>query len=263
MKLRIFSAAAAACLLAGCGARPPQSVSLAPYAPAAVPAGAQGDAIRFGRELIVNTRKHLQPYMRANMDCAACHINGGTSARGGDFAGTAAAFPQWNKRARRVITLQDRLAECFLYSMNGRPPAYASREMTALAAYITYLSRGVPLGSKPDPALVLASITLPHADTKSGGALYAQRCSACHGAGGAGNAQYPPLWGSRSFNDGAGMHRLRTMAGFIRYNMPQNAPGSLSDAQSFDIAAFVLSHRRPAFAKARLVSFPAVRADYF
>ena len=28
-------------------------------------------------------------------------------------------FPQWNSRAHRVIALQDRIAECFLYSMNG------------------------------------------------------------------------------------------------------------------------------------------------
>jgi hypothetical protein len=48
-------------------------------------------------------------------------VNGGTVARGGTFVGTYARFPQWNKRSKRVIALQDRLAECFLYSMNGTP----------------------------------------------------------------------------------------------------------------------------------------------
>lgn len=85
----------------------------------------------------------------------------------------------------------------------------------------------------------------------------------CHGANGGGSAQIPPLWGSASFNDGAGMHRLRTMAGFIRYNMPANAPGSLTDRQSFDIAAFVLSHSRPKFDRSKLVEFPAASAAYF
>ena len=38
---------------------------------------------------------------------------------------------------------------------------------------------------------------------------------------------------------------MRTMAGFVRYNMPANAPGTLTDRQAFDVAAFVLAHPRP------------------
>lgn len=226
--------------------------------------GAVGEVVAYGRELILHTRKHLRPYVTANMDCAACHVNAGTKARGGSFVGIAAQFPQWNKRAHRVITLQDRLAECFLYSMNGHPPAYQSREMVAMVAYITDLSRGIPIGTGPDSAFRLAHITAPKpVDRASGGNLYAQRCASCHGAGGGGNDTYPPLWGARSFNAGAGMHRVETMASFIRYNMPQNAPGSLTDQQAFDVAAFVLSHKRPQFQRSRPVSFPQQPASYF
>ena len=252
-----------ACASNGKPAAPQPAVQTAAYDPSAVPGGPVGDAIKYGHDLITDTRKHLGGYVTAGMDCAACHVNAGTKARGGSFAATAASFPQWNKRAHRVIALQDRLAECFLYSMNGRPPAYNSREMVAMTAYITYLSRGVKVGTKPDPSVVLASITLPHPDVKSGAALYAQKCAACHGANGNGTAQFPPLWGPKSFNDGAGMHRLRTMAGFVRYNMPANAPGSLTDRQAFDVAAFVLSHSRPHFDRTRAVTFPAAPANYF
>ncbi len=255
----MLAAACAAVCLSACSASAPASERPAAGAPNA----AVSSLIGYGRTLIVSTRRRMAPYVGANMDCAACHINAGTQARGGSFAGTAASFPQWNQRAHRVIALQDRIAECFLYSMNGRPPAYQSREMEAIAAYITSLSQGVKLGSKPDPAVALASITLPYPNPANGAALYAQKCSACHGAQGAGSAVYPPLWGAHSFNDGAGMHRVRTMAGFIRYNMPQNAPGTLSDRQAFDIAAFVLAHPRPKFVKTRLIAFPPARADYF
>ena len=31
---------------------------------------------------------------------------------------------------------------------------------------------------------------------------------------------YPPLWGAKSFNDGAGKNRLVTMSALVRYNMP-------------------------------------------
>src|SRR5579864_2543083 len=182
--------------------------------------GAVGEMVAYGRELILHTRKHLPSYVTADMDCSACHVNAGTRPRGGSFVGIAAEFPQWNKRAHRVIALQDRLAECFLYSMNGRPPAYNSREMVAMVAYITDLSRGIAIGTGPDPSYRLAKITAPKAPSKiRGGQLYAQQCASCHGAGGSGNGQYPPLWGSRSFNAGAGMHRVETMASFIRYNM--------------------------------------------
>ncbi len=200
----VLLAAVAACSHSqSSGAPPPQPAASGPV----------GDLAAYGRELIVHTRAHMKPYVTANMDCSACHVNAGTKPRGGTFVGIAAQFPQWNKRSRRVITLQDRLAECFLYSMNGHPPAYNSREMIAMVAYITDLSRGTPIGHGPDPGTRLAQFRAQHApDGARGSTIYAQKCSMCHGANGAGNAVYPPLWGSTSFNGGAGMHRVETMA---------------------------------------------------
>jgi len=232
--------------------------------PAPAATGAVGELASYGRELLVHTRAHMKPYVTANMDCAACHVAAGTRPRGGTLVGVAAQFPQWNKRAHRVIALQDRIAECFLYSMNGRPPAYDSREMLALVSYVTSLSRGTPIGTGPDPKTRLAQFSPPHAPSRAHGSqIYTQKCSACHGANGAGNAAYPALWGNTSFNSGAGMHRLTTMASFVRYNMPLNAPGSLSDQDSYDVAAYVLSHERPKFKKSRFVRFPPQRAGYF
>ncbi len=258
----IFCLALAACGGNGSSQAPP--AAQATFDPQAVPSDRVGDLVRYGHELIVNTRAHLKPYVTANMDCAACHVNGGTKARGGSFVGIAAQFPQWNTRAKRVISLQDRLAECFLYSMNGHPPPFYSREMEAMVAYVTYLSRGAKIGSKPDPAVRLAKITAPRAPNPVRGAqLFSQKCSSCHGANSAGSAAFPPLWGKTSFNNGAGMHRVTTMAGFVRYNMPQNAPGTLTDQQAYDVSAYVLSHSRPKFDKQRAVAFPATNAGYF
>lgn len=267
MNGRTFAVCALLLAAAACSGNPgtaaQQAAPAARYDDSALPSGQLGSLIRYGRALIMQTRKYAGPYVTANMDCAACHLDGGTKARAGSFVGIAATFPQWNKRAHRIIALQDRLAECFLYSMNGRPPAYQSREMEAMTAYITYLSRGAKLGSKPDRRAVMASISFPKADLKAGARTYASRCALCHGASGQGSAVYPPLWGSKSFNDGAGMHRVRTMAGFVRYNMPANAPGTLTDRQAFDVASWVLTHRRPAFARSRAITFPSNPASYF
>ena len=66
-----------------------------------------------------------------------------------------------------------------------------------------------------------------------------------------------------SFNDGAGMAHIDRMTGFVRYNMPHNAPGSLSLEQAYDVAAFVLHHPRPHFRKTRVEQTPALPAKYF
>jgi thiosulfate dehydrogenase len=261
----VLALCAAAVLLAACGGGKAQTPAAVAYDPNALPTGAPGESIRYGRELIMHTRKYLKPYITSNMDCAACHVEAGTKPRGGTFIGTAATFPQWNSRAKRMITLHDRLAECFLYSMNGHPPPYQSREMVAMVSYITYLSRGVKMGTPQDKSIRLVKFDPPQpANPKRGAAIYAQKCSACHAANGAGTGDaYPPLWGPKSFNGGAGMHRLWTMAAFVRYNMPQTAPGTLSDQEAYDVAAYVLSHERPKFNKTRPVTFPEESAGYF
>jgi thiosulfate dehydrogenase len=251
----------AAC--AGNGAPQPASTPL--YDPAALPSGPVGTQIALGHDLIENTHAKMPSYVVARMNCSACHVNAGTVARGGSLAGVYARFPQWNRRSKRVIALQDRIAECFLYSMNGRPPAYDSAEMVAMVAYIGWISRGTPVLSPADPN---ASFKYPSPSASpnvaNGATVYAAKCASCHQANGNGIAlAVPPLWGPDSFNAGAGMHRIGDMAGFIHYNMPQNAPGTLTPEQSYDVAAYVLSHARPAFQKNRAVAFPALPASFF
>jgi thiosulfate dehydrogenase len=243
----------------------PQPSATPVYDPAALPSGPLGAQIALGHDLIEQTHDKMPGNVVARMNCSACHVNAGTVARAGSLVGVYAAFPQWNKRAKRVIALQDRIAECFLYSMNGRPPAYDSKEMIAMVAYIAWISRGTPVLASPDPGRGFA-LPNPSAspNVASGARLYAQKCASCHQASGNGLAlAVPPLWGPQSFNAGAGMYRIGDMAGFVHYNMPQNAPGSLTPEQSYDIAAFVLSHARPTFAKDRAVAFPSQPASFF
>ena len=232
----------------GAPGQSPTVNSQALYDPKALPSGPVGASIAYGHDIIVDTHKYLPHNVTARMSCQACHLNAGTQARAGSFIGTYAYFPQWNKRAKRVITLQDRLAECFLYSMNGHPPAYSSREMVALVAYIAWLSRGVPAFS-PVSFAQSSNIPLPSASPNipHGAQLYAQKCAVCHQANGAGNAAFPPLWGPTSFNNGAGMAHIERITGFVYYNMPQNAPGSLTAQDAYDVSAFVRFTHTPAF----------------
>ncbi len=241
------------------------SPAVAVPAPGPLPTGAEGALIAYGRDIIENTHRDVGRYAKAGMSCEACHLAAGTRAHAGSFRGIYATFPQWNKRAHRFITLQDRLAECFLYSMNGTPPAYSSREMIALTAYIAFLSRGAPVGVG-FPGQGFVNFTPDRAPSvAAGSAIFTQRCASCHGADGQGKGgAFPPLWGPKSFNGGAGMHRLTTMSAFVRYNMPYGAPpDTLSKQDAYDVSAFVLSHPRPTFNKSRSIAFPAQRADTF
>lgn len=234
--------------------------------PAPLPTGPEGDLIAYGKQIIQQTQAQAGSayQVTAGMSCEACHIDAGTKAHGGSFVGIYAKFPQWNARAKRFITLQDRIAECFLYSMNGRPPAFSSREMIAVTAYIAYLSRGAVVGvGTPDQGFVAVSAPAPPSIAR-GQTVYATKCAACHAADGSGGGNFPPLWGPKSFNAGAGMHRPETMSAFVRYNMPFGSPpDTLSAQEAVDVAAFVLSHPRPAFDATRSIAFPPEPASFF
>ena len=230
---------------------------------AAIPRGPEGDLIRYGRSLIADTPKVAGQYIRAGMSCSACHIDAGTVPHGGSLLGVYAKFPQWNSRSKRFITLEDRLEECFLYSMNGRPPAPYSREIVAMTAYIAWLSRGAEVG-KGFPNQGFVTVHAPHPPNRAAGAkIYAAQCAACHGADGAGTptANFPPLWGPKSFNDGAGMNTK--MAAFVKANMPLGHGGSLGDQEATDVSAYVLSHARPHFDRNRPIAFPSEPAGFF
>lgn len=255
----IFAFAFAACA----GGSPSGGSAL--YDPRALPTGAPGEAIAYGHALITKTNGLMRAYVRADLTCANCHIAAGTKPRGGSFIGTYARFPQWNGRAHRMIALQDRIAECFLYSMNGRAPAYSSKQMIAIVAYIAWLSRGTSTGA-PLPASDRYLAPSPSAppNVARGAAIYDQQCVVCHKTNGRGiSGLFPPLWGRTSFNDGAGMSHIARMAGFIKYNMPYSNPGSLSFDQAYDVAAFVLRHSRPHFVRNALEPMPSLPAKYF
>jgi thiosulfate dehydrogenase len=50
-------------------------------------------------------------------------------------------FPTFNKRAGHVISIQNRIQECFTRSEAGRPLPEDSGEMQAVVAYINWLSK--------------------------------------------------------------------------------------------------------------------------
>jgi thiosulfate dehydrogenase len=218
--------------------------------------------IRAGFQIFTDTAARAPRYARAKVTCANCHLNAGQRERALPVVGIAGMFPEPNGRAGRLISLPDRIVDCFNRSENAAAradadlPTPSSNEVLALAAYITWLSRGSRVGQNPAwrgrntiPAAAL--LPIDRIDANTGAAIYSSACASCHGADGQGvqigDKKAGPLWGPESWNDGAGAARTYTLAGIIRYSMPYLNPGSLTDEQAQQVAAFITSKPRPVY----------------
>lgn len=215
-----------------------------------IPEGPLGDSIRRGAVIFNETPLYATANTGGKLSCANCHAEGGIQPYASPMVGLPKLFPMYNARAGHMISLKDRIQECFVRSENGKPLNYNGDTMKDLVDYITWLSQPEP-GRQPFEGRGL--VKLPHLkpDPKHGEQIYYEQCAGCHGNNGEGHApMFPPLWGPNSFNDGAGMDRISKMAAFVQHNMPQNRMGILSPQEAYDVAAFVHQQPRPAFNQA-------------
>ncbi len=246
-----------------------------PGAPKAYPEGEVGRMVKLGEAIMNQTDTHplTKDLVGDKLQCKSCHLKGadgkpGTGKGIGTFIGTAAAFPAYSKREKTVQTLQDRINNCFMRSMNGKRPVIDTEASIAMAAYITWLSQGVPMkmdtkrpcspynsGRWAKNAKKFAKIQkkATHANYLNGKKLFEAKCASCHGKDGAGMGTFPPLWGKGkdgkwlSYNTGAGMSKLNKGAAWVQSNMPLGQGGTLSDQEAADIMLYVDAQPRADF----------------
>jgi thiosulfate dehydrogenase len=212
-----------------------------------LPSGPEGSLVHRGKLIFDQTPRFAGAYVGNKLACGDCHIDSGKAAYSAPMIDLANLFPMFNKRAGRVISMQERFQECFTRSENGRPLPSDSTEMKALTAYVNWLSRDGVEG-KPYKGRGLVKLPDLTGNPANGKSLYAKQCAGCHGADGAGVPPVlPPVWGPDSYNDGAGMNNPKKMAAFLIHNMPQNHPGTLTPQDAFDVASFIHSMPRPKF----------------
>jgi thiosulfate dehydrogenase len=227
--------------------------------------------IKWGYRLFTNTPAEAKLFAPGAMACANCHLNAGQRERSLPLVGVAGMFPEYNRRSGRLYSLNDRIVDCFWRSENATGtvaaaetgsgvanglPTPTSKEVLAIAAYLTWIARGATVGKNPpwrgqNAIDAKALIPVGKLDPSKGEAIFLERCTSCHGADGQGVAvgdkKPGPLWGPNSWNDGAGAARVYTLAGIIRYAMPYLNPGSLTDEEAQQVAAFINGKPRPAF----------------
>lgn len=236
------------CVLTGfpaCRPQPVPPVAAAAPADSEIPRDAQGAAIRRGQAVLLATRDSLPAHVGNALRCTSCHLDAGRR-ESGSWVGVYARYPQYRSRRGAVELIEDRINDCFRRSMNGTPLAPDGPDMRDIVAYLAFLSWRTPAG-RPTPSTRLQRFASLTPDRAAGSTLYRTACTSCHGDAGQGSAGAPPLWGPQSYNIGAGMARVRTAASFIRDNMPFDRPGTLTDQQALDVAAFVNAQPRQDF----------------
>ncbi|MBI3545845.1 MAG: c-type cytochrome [Gammaproteobacteria bacterium] len=225
-------------------------------------------------------------YVTSRLSCSNCHIESGRAAYGQPWAAVFVKYGitnadgkigQWSGRSNRYLDMKNRIHDCTMRSMNGIQLPDDSDELLSMIAYMEWLSSGIKVfdtngvgdwnklathgaGNVSVSARVNSAGAQIAVDPVRGKTVYEDQCAACHGFTGEGvwdeTAQkyiYPAVWGQYSFNDGAGMYRLRTAVGFVKGNMPYgwaNASDTthmLSNADAWDAMAYVTSNSRPQF----------------
>jgi thiosulfate dehydrogenase len=211
------------------------------------------EVVKLGEAIVENTTTHpmSKEYVGNALNCTSCHLDNGRHEKAGTFLGTATAYPAWSPRENRVITLEDRVLNCFMRSCNGTRPPLGSEVSVAVTTYITSLSQGQSLrmnSKRPvgPGAIKLLAVKPDQADINRGASLYHSRCAECHQKDGQGDKDNPPVWGERSYNDGAGLSSVENLAAWLKVAMPLDDT-NLTDQQALDIAVYVNSQKRPHF----------------
>ena len=259
-------------------------------APKTYPAGEVGKMVKLGEDILMHTDTHplTKDLVGDKIQCKSCHLVGsdgkpGTGHGIGTFIGTATAFPAYSKREKSVQTLQDRINNCFMRSMNGKRPIVDTKASVAMAAYVTWLSEGMPMKMNTKmPCSPLNSERwmhgakhfakiqkrATHANYVNGKKLYEAKCAMCHGAEGAGMGAFPPLWGKNTkgewlaYNTGAGMSKLNKGAAWVQSNMPLGQGGTLKDKEAADIMLYVDAQPRADFDLSKGL-LPASQMGYY
>ena len=190
--------------------------------------------------------------IHSRLRCSSCHLNAGGNRDASWWVDMHKAY-DYPKTTR----LHDRINRCFERSMNGeaicngRADCAKNPVMSSLTTYMEWLTRQF-YDRYPDrqPCRGFPPFEAGGGDAARGERIYQQKCSFCHNADGEGryeNDTYfrPALWGSHSFNDCAGMHKVEKLGAFLRWNMPYTSGGMLTTLEANDLATFIDAQGRP------------------
>jgi len=213
-----------------------------------LPQDKYGDLVRQGYRIFTNTPEYARRYSGNTLSCSSCHLDAGRRPHAAPMWAAWGMYPAYLARSDRVNTFEERVQQCFRFSLNGIAPPLDSHEVRALVAYSQWLARGKPAGVElAGRGFPTVARTGSDPNPLRGKSVYAERCAACHGENGEGRKDtgpaVSPLWGMESFNKGAGFQRIDLLSGFLKANMPLGS-ANLTDQEALDLAAWITLQER-------------------
>lgn len=232
--------------------KPAAKAQFSPPAESAIPDNEFGKMVKLGQNIFEHTSQYAKGYVGNDLRCSNCHLDKGRLPGSAPLWAAYVAYPAYRAKNGHVNSFQERLQGCFRYSMNGKAPDLDSETLIALESYAYFLATGLPTGDTKVAGRGYSKLKTPESfDLDNGAKVFAANCAVCHGPDGQGQRSadgtvvFPPLWGARSFNWGAGMASVDNAAAFIKANMPFSRGNTLSDKDAWDVAAFMDSRERP------------------
>lgn len=249
-----------------------------------IPKSKFGDAVRYGRELMVRTAYYIGPngisgkFGGNKISCSNCHQDAGLKPYSLNLVTTFQNYPQYRAREGKVLSLAERVNNCIMHPLLGiKPLPLDSKEMIAFISYLKFINDSTKI-SGDNPGLKNLEIQLPNgaASSEVGKLLYANDCARCHGLNGEGVLAadtsayvYPPLWGMKSYRAGSSMHRVLKMTQWLLPNMPYDKATHtnpmLTTKEAVDLAAFINDdsiHKRPTLSELQYPSIEEKPIDY-
>ncbi len=225
-----------------------------------IPDDKYGDMVRLGRNIFINTQVYGKRYVGNGLNCSNCHLQEGRKPYAAPLWAAFGMYPMYRHKTHTVVSFEQRIQDCFRYSLNGIAPTLDSPELQALVTYAHWLSSGAPVGEKLPGRGFPNVVRDQDPSSERGQIIYETRCSMCHGEDGLGQRHekrpgymFPPVWGGDSYNKAAGLNRIKTLAQFIKANMPLGAPYTLSDQEALDVAIYIWVQDRPADPRMSLI----------
>lgn len=208
--------------------------------------------VEYGRQLFVNTQVYAKRYVGNGLNCSSCHLQEGRKPHAAPLWAAYPLYPMYRDKSRQVVTFQERLQDCFRFSLNGIAPTLDSNEIKALTAYAHWMATDIPMGTiMPGRGFNRIDKTADPSPF-NGAIIYKRHCALCHGVDMRGKKfpnrpgyMFPPLAGPDSYNKGAGMHKVKTCAAFVQANMPLGKPNTLSDDEALEVCVHIWLQDRP------------------
>lgn len=186
-------------------------------------------------ESLLNGTHESSDESENKLSCMSCHADGSGSG-GVSLVGVTSEYPKYDERKDVVLTLEEKVNDSFTRVLNTDKMDYDEEEMRSIIAYLTYISDGIKVG---EGIIGNENITkveeIPDPDLDNGEKIYDEKLK----------DSTPDLWGKHSFTDGSYLTRMSVMTNYVKNYLPEDDPGSFSDQEAADVAAYILSKDRP------------------